>query len=111
MTRVMPAAVHGPFELPVRASSPFDASVAKFSLDRIAAPDSTNAQKALFEPIESVEVVDPATIRIRLSRPMATLPYLLAWGDAVMVSPRTVAVSAIHALSGMMGLTGGSVIV
>ena len=75
--------------------APFDASVTKFSLDRIAAPDSTNAQKALFEPIESVEVVDPATIRIRLSRPMATLPYLLAWGDAVMVSPRTVATNAV----------------
>lgn len=67
--------------------SPFDASVAKFSLDRIAAEGSTNAQKALFAPIRNVEVVDPATLRIRLSRPMATLPYVLAWGDAVMVSP------------------------
>ncbi|MDT9096862.1 ABC transporter substrate-binding protein, partial [Escherichia coli] len=37
--------------------SPFDASVAKFSLDRIKAEGSTNAQKALFAPIQSVEVV------------------------------------------------------
>ena len=75
--------------------SPFDASVAKFSLDRITAEGSTNAQKALFAPIQSVEVVDPATIRIRLSRPMATLPYVLAWGDAVMVSPKSAATNAV----------------
>ena len=75
--------------------SPFDASVAKFSLDRITAEGSTNAQKALFAPIRSVAVVDPATIRIHLSRPMATLPYVLAWGDAVMVSPNSAATNAV----------------
>ena len=75
--------------------SPFDAAVAKFALDRITAPGSTNAQKALFAPIEKVEVVDPATIRIHLSRPMATLAYVLAWGDAVMVSPRSAATEAV----------------
>ncbi|MFS0745360.1 ABC transporter substrate-binding protein, partial [Brevundimonas phoenicis] len=36
--------------------SPFDAAVAKFSLDRITAEGSTNAQKALFAPIREVEV-------------------------------------------------------
>jgi len=75
--------------------SPFDASVAKFSLDRITAEGSTNAQKALFEPIRNIEVVDPATLRIHLSRPMATLPYVLAWGDAVMVSPGSAATNAV----------------
>ncbi len=75
--------------------APFDASTAKFSLDRITAEGSTNAQKALFAPIRNVEVVDPATLRIRLSRPMATLPYVLAWGDAVMVSPSSAATNAV----------------
>ena len=75
--------------------APFDASAAKFSLDRITAEGSTNAQKALFAPIQSVEVIDPATLRIRLSRPMATLPYVLAWGDAVMVSPKSAATNAV----------------
>jgi peptide/nickel transport system substrate-binding protein len=41
--------------------TPFDASVAKFALDRARAADSVNPQKGLFEPIETVEVVDPAT--------------------------------------------------
>jgi peptide/nickel transport system substrate-binding protein len=74
--------------------TPFDASVAKFSLDRIAAPESTNAQKALFAPIRAVTAVDPLTLRIRLSRPVAALPSLLGWGDAVMVAPGSAATNA-----------------
>jgi peptide/nickel transport system substrate-binding protein len=41
----------------------------KFSLDRARADDSTNAQKALFADIASVEVVDPATVKVTLSKP------------------------------------------
>ncbi|MGV9005184.1 MAG: ABC transporter substrate-binding protein [Brevundimonas sp.] len=74
--------------------TPFDAAVAKFSLDRITAPGSANAQKALFEPLRAVTVVDPLTIRIRLSRPVAALPSLLGWGDAVMVAPGSAATNA-----------------
>lgn len=74
--------------------TPFDAAVAKFSLDRITAPNSTNAQKALFEPIASVTVVDPLTLRIALRRPIAALPSLLGWGDAVMVAPGSAATNA-----------------
>lgn len=74
--------------------TPFDAAVAKFSLDRIIAPASTNAQKALFEPIRAVSVIDPMTLRISLSRPVAALPSLLGWGDAVMVAPGSAATNA-----------------
>jgi peptide/nickel transport system substrate-binding protein len=74
--------------------TPFDAAVAKFSLDRITAPGSANAQKALFEPLRAVTVVDPLTLRIRLSRPVAALPSLLGWGDAVMVAPGSAATNA-----------------
>ncbi len=69
--------------------STFDAEDVKFSLERIVATDSTNAQKALFAPIARVEVVNPATVRVVLSRPVSALPYLLGWGDAVMVAPET----------------------
>jgi ABC-type dipeptide/oligopeptide/nickel transport system permease component/ABC-type transport system substrate-binding protein len=74
--------------------SAFDASDVKFSLDRIGAPDSTNAQKALFEPIRRVEVIDPATVKITLDRPVSALPTLLGWGDAVMVAPESAATNA-----------------
>ncbi|MDB5452482.1 MAG: transporter permease subunit, partial [Caulobacteraceae bacterium] len=76
--------------------SPFDASVVKFSLDRARSADSANAQKAYFEPIERVEVVDPATVRLVLSHPSSSLIYVLGWGDAVMVSPASAAGNAAH---------------
>ena len=71
--------------------STFDARDVVFSLDRARGPDSTNAQKPLFDAIESVEAVDASTVRIRLSRPDGALPYKLGWGDAVMVAPESAA--------------------
>ncbi|WP_313135597.1 ABC transporter substrate-binding protein [Paracoccus jeotgali] len=72
----------------------FDASDAVFSLDRARAPDSTNAQKQLFEGITSVEAVDPTTLRIVLDAPDGTLPFKLAWGDAVMLDPASAETAA-----------------
>ena len=74
--------------------STFDASDVKFSLDRITAEGSTNAQKALFEPIRRVEVIDPLTVRITLARPVSALTTLLGWGDAVIVAPESAATNA-----------------
>jgi len=71
--------------------SSFDADDVKFSLDRIGAPDSLNPQKALYASIKSVTVVDPATVKIELSRPDGNLLYNLAWGDAVIVAPESAA--------------------
>jgi len=75
---------------------PCDAAAVKFSLDRARAPDSVNAQKELFEPIADVAVLDPARVRIRLKRPFRALPDNLAWGDAVIVSPKSAASNAVH---------------
>lgn len=69
----------------------FDSSIVKFSLDRARAEDSTNAQKQFFEPIESIETPDPLTVVITLKAPTGLFVYHLAWGDAVMVDPVTVA--------------------
>ena len=68
----------------------FDASIVKFSLDRARADDSTNAQKQFFEPIESIETPDSLTVVITLKAPTGLFAYHLAWGDAVMVDPKTV---------------------
>ena len=48
----------------------FDANDVKFSLDRIAAEDSANAQKALYASILGVEVIDPHTVRVELQQPI-----------------------------------------
>lgn len=71
--------------------SAFDAQDVIFSLDRARATDSTNAQKALFTGIASVEAIDPQTVRITLTAPDSGLPFKLAWGDAVMVDQGNIA--------------------
>ena len=67
-----------------------DAEDVKFTLDRILAEDSANAQKALYEAISTVEVIDPMTLRISLSEPNGNLLFNLAWGDAVIVAPESI---------------------
>ncbi len=67
----------------------FDAEDVKFSLDRARAEDSTNAQKGLFAAIDTVEVVDPATVKVSLKNPQGSFLYNLGWGDAVVVAPES----------------------
>ncbi len=71
-----------------------DAEDVKFSLDRARAEESTNAQKALFAGIESVEAVDPLTVKVTLSAPNGAFPTNMAWGDAVIVAPESVETNA-----------------
>jgi peptide/nickel transport system substrate-binding protein len=67
-----------------------DAEDVKFSLDRIAAEDSANAQKALYAAISQVNVIDPMTVEIKLSEPNGNMIFNLAWGDAVIVAPESI---------------------
>ncbi len=67
-----------------------DAEDVKFSLDRARAEDSTNAQKALFAGISSVEVVDPQTVKVTLAQPNGNFLFNMAWGDAVIVAPESI---------------------
>ncbi len=70
--------------------SSMDAEDVKFSLDRARAEDSANAQKALFAGIDSVEVVDPLTVKVTLSEPNGLFLFNMAWGDAVIVAPESI---------------------
>ncbi|MFH2014711.1 MAG: ABC transporter substrate-binding protein [Pseudomonadota bacterium] len=69
--------------------SEFNADDVKFSLDRARAENSTNAQKALFAQIDTVEVVDPATVKVTLKQPQGAFLYNMGWGDAVIVAPES----------------------
>ena len=68
----------------------FEASDVVFSLNRARAEDSTNAQKALFAGIESVEAVDATTVKLTLSAPQGNFLFNMAWGDAVIVAPESI---------------------
>ena len=67
----------------------FDSADVKFAFDRARAPNSTNAQKQIFAPIDAIETPDPATVRIKLKEPSGNFLYYLGWGDAVIVAPET----------------------
>ncbi|MCC6305659.1 MAG: ABC transporter substrate-binding protein [Rhodobacteraceae bacterium] len=66
----------------------------RFTLDRARAPDSTNAQKQLFAKIGTVEAVDDVTVRVTLTAADGAFLFNMAWGDAVIMSPATVATNA-----------------
>ncbi len=70
--------------------TPLTAEDVVFSFDRAMAPDSTNAQKQLFDGINEVTAIDDVTVEIGLDAPKGALLWNLAWGDAVIVSPATI---------------------
>ena len=76
--------------------SEFDAAAAKYSLERILAPGSTNPQRARLRAIRAIEVVDPLTLRVLLSRRSGGLLQSLAFGSAVMVSPASAMNNAVQ---------------
>jgi peptide/nickel transport system substrate-binding protein len=76
--------------------SEFDAAAAKYSLERILAPGSTNPQRARLRAIRAIEVVDPLTLRLLLSRRSGGLLQSLAFGSAVMVSRASVMNNAVR---------------
>ncbi len=76
--------------------SEFDAAAAKYSLERILAPGSTNPQRARLRAIRAVEVADPVTLKVLLSRRSGGLLQSLAFGSAVMVSRTSAMNNAVH---------------
>ncbi|WP_332714221.1 ABC transporter substrate-binding protein [Pelagibacterium mangrovi] len=60
-----------------------------FSLDRARGDGSVNAQKFLFDDIETVEAADDMTVVVTLDRPNGSFPFNMAWGDAVIVAPES----------------------
>ncbi|MEE9455353.1 MAG: ABC transporter substrate-binding protein [Paracoccaceae bacterium] len=77
-------------------ASAMDAEDVVFSLNRARAEDSTNAQKALFEGIDTVEALDATTVKITLSAPNGAFLFNLAWGDAVIVASESIKDAKTH---------------
>ncbi len=69
--------------------SNFDAEDVVFSFERAMAEDSVNAQKALFEPIDTVATDGANKVVITLKRPTGHFLFNLGWGDSVIVAPES----------------------
>lgn len=67
--------------------SEFDADDVVFSLNRARGEGSTNAQKALFKPIASVEKKGKYMVAVTLKQVTGSFLFNMGWGDAVMVDP------------------------
>src|SRR5215203_5500857 len=68
--------------------TPFNAEAVKFNLDRYQEKDSVRSTEV--EPIESVEVVDPMTVRVTLSEPFAPFLAVLTDRAGIMASPKAI---------------------
>jgi ABC-type transport system substrate-binding protein len=69
----------------------FDASVAKASIERLFAADSTVPAKSLFTDIDKVEAVDATTLKVTLKSPNSFMLYNLSLGDAGIMHPKSAA--------------------
>ncbi len=70
--------------------TPFDAEAARVNLERYrSAPESQ--RKTELRPVTAVEVVDPATIRLRFAEPYAPILAVLSDRAGMMMSPRALA--------------------
>ena len=69
--------------------SSFDADDVVFTFNRARAPNSANAQRAIFELIDDIAATAPNHVRITLTEPLGALPVYLGWGDAVIVAPES----------------------
>ncbi len=55
-----------------------DAAAVKFSIDRIMDPAIKSSMRTFYEPVHSVEVIDPQTVQIRLKHPYAFMLHMLS---------------------------------
>lgn len=70
--------------------TPFNAEAVKFNIDDIRRPDSGSTWQADFASVQSVEVVDPLTVEIRLKHPYQPLLSTLTEKPGMMRSPTAV---------------------
>jgi len=55
-----------------------DAAAVKFNIDRIMDPATRSSMRTFYEPVHSVEVLDPSTVQIRLKHPYAFMLHMLS---------------------------------
>ena len=59
-------------------NSRVDAEAVKFSIDRLMDPETRSGMRRFYESVQSVEVVDPLTVKVHMKRPYAFFLHMLA---------------------------------
>ena len=77
-------------EIKFQDGTPFDAEAVKFNLDRLLDPKVKAPASQYVADLESVEVVDPLTVRLNLKRKSGVILAMLAVEPGSMVSPTAV---------------------
>jgi peptide/nickel transport system substrate-binding protein len=70
--------------------TPFDASVVKWNIERLKDPATKSPYASQLAPVQSIEAVDPRTVRFKLSEPFAPLLSLMMDRPGFMLSPTAV---------------------
>ncbi len=55
-----------------------DAAAVKFSIDRLMDPATKSGMRTFYDPVHSVEVLDPRTVQVRMKQPYAFFMHMLA---------------------------------
>jgi peptide/nickel transport system substrate-binding protein len=55
-----------------------DAAAVKFSIDRLMDPATKSGMRTFYDPVHSVEVLDPLTVQVRMKQPYAFFMHMLA---------------------------------
>src|SRR5262249_23460856 len=55
-----------------------DAAAVKFSIDRLKDPETKSGMRPFWDPVHSVEVIDPQTVQVRLKHPYAFFLHMIA---------------------------------
>jgi peptide/nickel transport system substrate-binding protein len=58
--------------------TPVDAAAVKFNIERMMDPATKSGMRPFYEPVHSVEVVDPLTVQVRLKHPYAFFLHMLS---------------------------------
>src|SRR6266851_2044783 len=58
--------------------TPVDADAVKFNIERLRDPATKSGMRPFYEPVHSLEVLDPQTLQVRLQHPYAFFLHMLA---------------------------------
>jgi peptide/nickel transport system substrate-binding protein len=58
--------------------TPVDAAAVKFNIDRMKDPATKSGMRPFYEPVQSIEVMDPQTVQVRLKHPYAFFLHMIS---------------------------------